>query len=153
MILVPRLLRTEYLRPDSLNAAITDSLKCQAVVSLACLGERYSGILGLIRGAVFLGVPNFGMNQAHLEAAVQGQPNAELIQYLRLDNEALLNMDRTFANLAAVRHMKFLWGYETLMSPATFVSYMCLSDLGMADWCYCRERMASSTQMALARSW
>lgn len=92
----------------------------QAVVAIAN-SPAASTMLRLLKGAVFFGVPNFGMDQAHLETAVCGQPSERLVKYLRSGNETLLRMDEAFANLAASRSMEFLWGYETLESPIALV--------------------------------
>jgi len=92
----------------------------QAIVMLAN-SPAVNDMLRLLKGAVLLGVPNFGMDQAHLEEVVRYQPNRGLVEYLRSDCDTLLRMDEAFANLAASRNMDFLWGYETLDSPATFV--------------------------------
>ncbi len=121
----------------------TDSRVSKLVISLANT-PRYSYMLQLIRGAVLLGVPNLGMNQAHLEAAVRGQANTKLVEYLRPENDALIRMDETFAHLAVSQRMNLLWGYEILESPTRFVS-LDIPSLGVTNACSRRKRAANLT--------
>ncbi|KAI1778565.1 hypothetical protein F4818DRAFT_304526 [Hypoxylon cercidicola] len=89
----------------------------QAFVLIASRIERDSPIRQAIKGAVFFGVPNFGMEQSHLAVVVKGQPNAELIENLKLDSTYLRQLDEQFSGISYLQNCSLHWGYETQKSP------------------------------------
>ncbi|KAI0097786.1 hypothetical protein F4776DRAFT_658498 [Hypoxylon sp. NC0597] len=89
----------------------------QAFVSLAHRIERDDPILHAIKGAVLFGVPNLGMEQSHLEAVVDGQPNKQLIADLSLNSEYLQQLDEQFSGISYLQNAILYWCYETRKSP------------------------------------
>ncbi|KAI1211597.1 uncharacterized protein F4807DRAFT_450786 [Annulohypoxylon truncatum] len=88
----------------------------QALVSLAGMNERDSPILRVMKGAVFFGVPNLGMEQSHLEAVVVGQANTELIQTLSPKSPYLFQLDKQFTGISEIQNCLLYWCYETTKS-------------------------------------
>ncbi|OTA53967.1 hypothetical protein K449DRAFT_389512 [Hypoxylon sp. EC38] len=89
----------------------------QAFVALANRIERDDPILHAIKGAVLFGVPNLGMEQSHLEAIVEGQPNMQLISNLSLDSPYLRQLDEQFSGISYLQNALLYWCYETRKSP------------------------------------
>jgi hypothetical protein len=79
-------------------------------------------IIHKIRGALMFGVPNLGMDQSHLLAIVQGQPNETLVQDLSPNANYLLKLDKSFTGTAFLSQVAIFWAYETRMSPTVVVS-------------------------------
>ncbi|KAI9150643.1 hypothetical protein HJFPF1_10418 [Paramyrothecium foliicola] len=75
-----------------------------------------SSILERVRGAVMFGVPNLGMEQSHLLAIVDGQPNETLIEDLSRGSQYLSQLDKAFSGIIFERDIKVFWGYETVLS-------------------------------------
>lgn len=94
----------------------------QAFLLLASQIERFDPIRRAIKGAVFFGVPNFGMEQSHLAIVVEEQPNAELIGQLEVDSEDLRVLDQQFSGISYLQNCSLHWGYETESSPTLAVS-------------------------------
>ncbi|KAH8791014.1 hypothetical protein F5882DRAFT_427606 [Hyaloscypha sp. PMI_1271] len=87
----------------------------EALVCLSCSpNTRDSELLEAISGAIFFGVPNYGMDTDHLFAQASGQPLQYLIEQLKEGSWYLKNLDRSFSSLS--RDKSFFWGYETKKS-------------------------------------
>ncbi|OTA93958.1 hypothetical protein M434DRAFT_395188 [Hypoxylon sp. CO27-5] len=89
----------------------------QAFVSLAHRIKHDDPILHAIKGAVLFGVPNLGMEQSHLEAVVDGQPNKQLISDLSVNSEYLQQLDEQFGGISYLQNAILYWCYETRKSP------------------------------------
>lgn len=76
----------------------------------------------IIKGAVFFGVPNFGMKQSPLAAVVEGQPNVELIAKLEVNSTYLRQLDDQFSGISYLQNCSLYWAYETEESPTLAVS-------------------------------
>jgi len=79
-------------------------------------------IIHKIRGAVMFGVPNFGMDQEHLLAIVEGQPNERFVQNLRPNSHYLMKLDTAFGGISYLSQVMIFWAYETRLSPTVIVS-------------------------------
>ena len=87
----------------------------EALVCLSCSpNTRDSELLEAISGAIFFGVPNYGMDTDHLIAQASGQPLQYLIEDLKEGSWYLKNLDHSFSSLS--RDKSFFWGYETKKS-------------------------------------
>ncbi|KAI1145588.1 hypothetical protein F4825DRAFT_443498 [Nemania diffusa] len=73
-------------------------------------------LLHCLRGALFFGVPNLGMEQAYFRAIVQGNPNGDLIDDLALGSEYLRQLRDDLSKTIVNQHFKQFWAYETLQS-------------------------------------
>ncbi|KAI1455351.1 hypothetical protein F4805DRAFT_275957 [Annulohypoxylon moriforme] len=89
----------------------------QAIVSLASMNDHTHPILQAMKGAVFFGVPNLGMEQSHLEAIVEGQANSELIKDLSTKSTYLHQLDEQFSGISVLQESLLYWWYETMESP------------------------------------
>ncbi|KAI1466204.1 uncharacterized protein F4812DRAFT_452075 [Daldinia caldariorum] len=89
----------------------------QAFVSLANKIDRDDPIRQAIRGAVFFGVPNLGMEQSHLMAVVEGQANVQLVEDLSVQSEYLRQLDKQFSGISYLQDALLYWCYETKKSP------------------------------------
>jgi hypothetical protein len=76
-----------------------------------------------IRGALMFGVPNLGMDQSHLFALVEGQPNESLVQDLSPNANYLMKLDKAFMGTAFLSQVTIFWAYETRISPTVVVSF------------------------------
>ncbi|KAI0835337.1 hypothetical protein F5Y06DRAFT_138452 [Hypoxylon sp. FL0890] len=88
----------------------------QAITRLALCGERELHALDLIKGAILFGVPNLGMEQSHLRALVDQQPNQVLINDLAIGSPYLYHLNGQFLGHLLNQKMKVFWGYETRKS-------------------------------------
>ncbi|PLB50321.1 hypothetical protein P170DRAFT_405285 [Aspergillus steynii IBT 23096] len=79
--------------------------------------DEYKNLLSAVRGAIFFGVPNRGMEHGEFEAVVQNNPNGVLIQDLSLRSNFIRQLTRAFDTLPFVKRCKFFWAYETKESP------------------------------------
>ncbi|KAF3019707.1 hypothetical protein E8E14_007710 [Neopestalotiopsis sp. 37M] len=70
-----------------------------------------------IKGAIFFGVPNLGMEQSHLMAMVDGQPTETIVADLFVNSEYLRQLDQQFAGIAYLQRVQLYWAYETRKSP------------------------------------
>jgi hypothetical protein len=89
----------------------------QTLVALASKAGGDEPILQSLRGAVFFGVPNLGMEQSHFMAAVEGYYNEKIIQDLALDSPSLLQLDSQFNGISCLQEATNFWCYETKTSP------------------------------------
>jgi len=90
-----------------------------AIVQMADRENSVREILENLRGAVMFGVPSLGMEQSHLMAMVEGQPNEALVYSLSREGGAnyLQRLNKQFDGLSYVRNAQILWAYETEESP------------------------------------
>ncbi|KAI1475154.1 hypothetical protein F4774DRAFT_303114 [Daldinia eschscholtzii] len=93
----------------------------QAFVSLANKLERDDPIRQAIRGAVFFGVPNLGMEQSHLMAVVEGQANMQLVEDLSIQSDYLQHLDQQFSGISYLQDALLYWCYETKKSPTVIL--------------------------------
>ncbi|KAI8631124.1 hypothetical protein F5Y19DRAFT_473523 [Xylariaceae sp. FL1651] len=90
----------------------------KALVQLASSSnENYKTLLNVIRGALFFGVPNLGMEQASFHTIVQNGPNAVLIDDIGRKSNFLRRLNESFFNTSINGRFRFFWAYETLESP------------------------------------
>jgi alpha-beta hydrolase superfamily lysophospholipase len=85
------------------------------------LDEEYKSLLGAVRGAIFFGVPNLGMEQRTLQAIVQDNPNGILIRDLSQRSNFIHQLTKAFFSNPVLKHCKFFWAYETQESPTAVV--------------------------------
>lgn len=71
------------------------------------------------RAAVFFGVPNRGLSNAHLEAMVKGHPNAQLVADLGVDSSFLKKLHDQFCRTFNFSNSEILSCYETELSLTT----------------------------------
>lgn len=81
-----------------------------------------SSLLDKVKGAIMFGVPNLGMEQSHLLAMVEGQPNEILVEDLSRGSNYLVRLDRSFSGIAMTRKLQIFWAYETAHSHTVIVS-------------------------------
>jgi len=102
----------------------------EAIVQMAGRDKSFSGILDNISGAVMFGVPSLGMQQCHLMAIVEGQPNEFLVEDLsRQTGRYLRDLNARFEGLSFLRTAEVLWAYETRESPTVVVSIPIIPDI------------------------
>ncbi|KAH8897208.1 hypothetical protein GQ53DRAFT_803263 [Thozetella sp. PMI_491] len=91
----------------------------EAIVQIADRDKSFASVLNNVRGAIMFGVPNLGMEQSHLMAMVEDQPNSSLLQDLsrKYDNDYLWQLNDQFDGLSFIRTARILWAYETKRSP------------------------------------
>ncbi|KFA52172.1 hypothetical protein S40293_00599 [Stachybotrys chartarum IBT 40293] len=90
----------------------------QALVKLSSMeNESYNSLIGLVRGAVFFGVPNLGMEQAHFQAIVQDNPNEALVDDIGRNSNYLRQLNKEFHNNSLNTKIACFWAYETSESP------------------------------------
>lgn len=102
----------------------------QAFISLANRTERDDPIRQAIKGAIFFGVPNLGMDQSSLLAVVEGYPNKNLIADLSPNSKYLRQLDEQFAGISYLQDALLYWGYETRTSPTIIVSQFAVCNVG-----------------------
>jgi len=96
----------------------------EAIVQIADSRDKgISSILSNVRGAIMFGVPTLGMDQAHLMAMVEGQPNEMFIQALSRDsgNDYVRQLHERFEGLSFLKSSRLLWAYETKESRTVVV--------------------------------
>jgi hypothetical protein len=84
--------------------------------------NRDSCLLDKILGVVMFGVPNLGMEQSHLRAMVEGQPNELLVDDLSRNSNYLSQLDASFSGITFERGILIFWAYETAQSKTVVVS-------------------------------
>ncbi|KAI1087501.1 hypothetical protein F5B19DRAFT_475367 [Rostrohypoxylon terebratum] len=89
----------------------------QALVLLAAKNDHESPLIRALKGAIFFGVPNLGMVQSHLEAAVMGQANINLIKDLSPKSSFLRQLDEQFSGILDLQSCLVYWCYETMETP------------------------------------
>lgn len=95
----------------------------QALVNLAESSvEDFQTLLGRIRGVLFFGVPNLGMDQAHFRTVVYKNPNCDLVDDIARGSNYLTRLDESFSGSILASQLKCFWAYETVKSPTLTVS-------------------------------
>ncbi|PGH01881.1 hypothetical protein AJ80_08953 [Polytolypa hystricis UAMH7299] len=90
----------------------------EALLKLATnQNEAYKHLLTVVRGAIFFGVPNLGMEQAHFRAIVQSNPNEALIDDIARNSNYLRRLNDAFSASSLDKCLKCFWAYETSESP------------------------------------
>jgi hypothetical protein len=95
-----------------LKAAIVQLSKSQ--------NDLHQSLFGLITGAIFFGVPNFGMEQAHFRTVVHKNPNEALIDDIDRNSNYLRRLHESFLGIS--KPLQCIWGFETSESPTLIVS-------------------------------
>jgi pimeloyl-ACP methyl ester carboxylesterase len=91
--------------------------------------EEQKKILDRIKGVVFFGVPNRGMEISHYLAMAEGRPNDKLVRRLGKDSKYLENLDKMFFEVALRKRIRLISLFETLQSPKMQIrSHWVLSD-------------------------
>ncbi len=93
----------------------------QALVQLASSNKTDNSLLGAVRGAVFFGVPNLGMEQADLRNIIQSNPNEALVDDIARNSHYLRRLNEDFFGRPFSEHMMLFWAYETSESPTAIV--------------------------------
>lgn len=75
----------------------------------------------LLRGVIFFGVPNLGMNQEHFRAIVQNNANEALVDDITRGSGFLDRLNKEFRDSPFKEHMQCIWAYETSESPTVTV--------------------------------
>jgi hypothetical protein len=83
--------------------------------------EAYRNLLNAMRGAVFFGVPNLGMEQAHIRSITESNPNEALVDDLARNSNYLRRLDESFSAGPFHGHFQSFWSYETAESPTVVV--------------------------------
>ncbi|KAI0414535.1 hypothetical protein F5X98DRAFT_244213 [Xylaria grammica] len=89
----------------------------QAIVITSDKLDIDNPIVRSVRGAVFFGTPNHGMEQSHLMALVKGQYNEQLVADLSSNSIYLQRLDKQFTGLSFLQQLRLYWCYETKASP------------------------------------
>ncbi|KAJ2988150.1 hypothetical protein NUW58_g4128 [Xylaria curta] len=79
--------------------------------------EEYKTLTKILRGALFFGVPNLGIEQASFLAIVQGNPNDTLIDDIGRGSDYLRQLNGYPLRDLANEHFRCFWAYETSESP------------------------------------
>lgn len=96
----------------------------EAIVQMADREKTIATILENMLGSIMFGVPSFGMEQSHLVAMVEGQPNEFLVEDLSREGGSsyVRQLHARFEGLSFLRTARILWAYETEESPTAQVS-------------------------------
>lgn len=95
----------------------------QALVQLSTSKDsEWHAIANMLKGAIFFGVPNFGMDQAHLMTIVRGNPNEALIDAIAHDSDFLNRLEEGFKKYVCNSTFQCFWAYEKTTSPTVIVS-------------------------------
>ncbi|KAI1846006.1 hypothetical protein JX266_007815 [Neoarthrinium moseri] len=90
----------------------------QALVQLAdSSDEEYKSLMRILRGVVFFGVPNLGMQQEHFRTIAQNNANAALVDDLARNSSYLRQLDTNFSEGSFSKRITCFWAYETVESP------------------------------------
>ena len=79
--------------------------------------NAYKKLLSKIQGAVFFGVPNFGMEHQHFHTVVGNNPNQNLVEDLGRESNYLSQLHKSFEDSCITDTIQCFWAYETLQSP------------------------------------
>ncbi|KAK7750569.1 hypothetical protein SLS62_007545 [Diatrype stigma] len=79
--------------------------------------QTYKTLLGLIRGVVFFGVPNLGMEQSHFHAIVRNNPNETLVDDIARNSPYLRRLNEAFDEGSFNSKLQWFWAFETSESP------------------------------------
>lgn len=94
----------------------------EALVRVAS-DKAYKRLLDNVKGAVFFGVPNLGMEQQHFHTVVGNNPNQNLVDDLARGSNYLNQLHKRFEDTCITDTVRFFWAYETLNSPTIRVCY------------------------------
>jgi hypothetical protein len=83
--------------------------------------DLYQSLLGRVRGAVFFGVPNLGMEQSHFRTIAQNNPNEALIDDLARNSNYIRRLNESFSGLSFNSRMRCYWAFETSESHTSVV--------------------------------
>ncbi|KAI0406999.1 hypothetical protein F4802DRAFT_605837 [Xylaria palmicola] len=86
------------------------------------LSGEYGILLNILRGALFFGVPNLGIEQTSFLAIARGNPNDTLIDDIGRGSDYLRRLNEKFTHDLPNAHFKCFWAYETLQSPTTVIA-------------------------------
>jgi hypothetical protein len=86
--------------------------------------DEYRSLLDHFRGAVFFGVPNFGMEQSHFRMVAHNNPNSALVEDIARNSNYLQSLDAMFSKTTFSSRLKLFWAYETSKSPTITVSQL-----------------------------
>lgn len=101
----------------------------QALVKLSSMeNESYNSLISLVRGAMFFGVPNLRMEQAHFQAIVQDNPNQALVDDIGQNSNYLRQLNKEFQNNSLNTSLACFWAYKTSESPTVIVRDAHLSE-------------------------
>jgi hypothetical protein len=84
--------------------------------------ETQQALLSVVRGGVFFGVPNLGMEQAHFRTIVQNNPNQVLVDDIDRDSTYVRQLNEHFLKGSFFQSLKCFWAFETSESPTVTVS-------------------------------
>ncbi|KAH7329590.1 hypothetical protein B0I35DRAFT_420512 [Stachybotrys elegans] len=77
----------------------------------------YKALRNNIKGAIFFGVPNLGMEQAHFKAIVQNNPNEALVHDVGRNSNYLRRLNEALPEGTGADKLRCYWAYETSESP------------------------------------
>ena len=83
--------------------------------------QAYKSLLNRIRGAIFFGVPNLGMEQAHFQTVVRNNPNEALVDDIGRNSNYLRRLNEAFTGASFETSLKCFWAFETSESPTLSV--------------------------------
>ena len=87
--------------------------------------EVYRSLLAAIRGSIFFGVPNLGMEQAHIRTLAGSNPNETLVDDLARNSNYLRRLRESFSSSPFQAHLRCFWAYETVESSTVRVRNTC----------------------------
>lgn len=99
----------------------------QALITLATTKIKpdgrpvYRSFFSNIRGAIFFGVPNFGMEVSQFHDLVGNNPNKSLISDLDRGSDRVTEIHKKFEDNCIMDVMECFWVYETRKSPTVKV--------------------------------
>lgn len=97
----------------------------QTLSMLAGSGPHEAFIANLIKGAIFFGVPSYGMEIKDIFTMLDDQPNKEaLVKDISSESDYLSRLEKQFFGLSFVRTIKLYWAYETKTTRTLEVSEM-----------------------------
>lgn len=83
--------------------------------------QAYKTLLGLIRSAVFFGVPKLSIEQSHFHAIVQNHPNEALVDDIARNSPYLRRLNEAFDEGSFNSKLQCFWAFETSESPTVSV--------------------------------
>jgi hypothetical protein len=86
--------------------------------------QKDKSLLSLLRGAVFFGVPNLGMEHSHFRTVVDNNPNEALVDDISRNSNYLRRLNESFPRSSFESRLKCFWAYETSESPTIQVSQL-----------------------------
>ncbi|KAK3321504.1 hypothetical protein B0T19DRAFT_374928 [Cercophora scortea] len=79
--------------------------------------EAYRTLISIVRGGIFFGVPNLGMEQSHIRAIVQNNPNEALVEDIARNSNYICKLNEDFSQVSFRGRLKCFWAFETSRSP------------------------------------